>query len=115
MLHLLQKEGHLSAQYLLRRSRRQIWERKGLFSKYHDCTEPWSHTRRGPELCRWMDLDILVSVCCCRIMLALHDIPPPRNFAEYRGQWIAQTAKALTTTYLDTYEPFERQRRSGAS
>jgi len=70
MLRLLLKEGLLLARYLSRRSRLQIWETRGLCPKYYDRAEPWSHSRRRSKLCRWLDLDILVSEYRRRIMLA---------------------------------------------
>ena len=56
-----------------------------------------------------LDMDILVSVHCCWIMLVNNDLSPTRDLSEHRGQWINQTIEALTITYYGAYVSLEGQ------
>lgn len=60
---------------------------------------------------RRLDLDILVSVHCCRIMPFTDGVPPTRKFSEHRGQWVNQTIKASTLAVYHTHVSLEGQRR----
>ena len=58
-----------------------------------------------------MNLDFLISVHCCRIMLVNNDLSSTRDFCEHREQWINQIIKALTIIYFDIYVSLAGQRR----
>ena len=80
---------------------------KAYVVKYNDCAKHWSDLGWMFELRRRMDLDILVSMHCCRIVLVNNDPVPTRNFSEHRRQRIHQTTKAPTITFSDDHVSLE--------